>query len=258
MGQPQKLLSWNVNGIRASVKKGFYEKVRDLNPDILCIQETKAQNDIVETIAGELDGYHWYANSAVKKGYSGTAIFTKEKPISAKMDMSIDEHDQEGRLITLEYDAFYLVNVYVPNSGGELKRLDYRKTWDVALLKFIKELDGKKPVVFTGDLNVAHKAIDLARPKENYNKSAGFTQTEIDGMDNYINAELVDTFRYFYPDKVQYTFWNQRFKSRERNVGWRIDYFLVSQRFLPKVKDAFILDEVMGSDHCPVGLLLDL
>ncbi|NBC83023.1 MAG: exodeoxyribonuclease III [Bacteroidetes bacterium] len=258
MGQSLKMISWNVNGIRASVKKGFYEKVRELRPDILCIQETKSQNDVVETIAQELNEYQWFANSAVKKGYSGTAIFTRESPIAHKPDMDIDEHDQEGRLIALEYDAFYLINVYVPNSGQELKRLDYRKTWDEALCNYLTGLDKQKPIIFTGDLNVAHTEIDLARPKENYNKSAGYTQTEIDGLNKLLDAGLVDTFRHFHPDKIQYTFWNQRFKARERNVGWRIDYFLVSQRFISHVKDAFILDQVMGSDHCPVGILVEI
>lgn len=258
MSQTLKMISWNVNGIRASVKKGFYDKVRELNPDILCIQETKSQNDVVETIAQELNEYKWFANSAEKKGYSGTAIFTKEAPLAHKPDMDIDEHDREGRLITLEYEAFFLVNVYVPNSGQELKRLDYRKTWDESLYTYLTELDAKKPLIYTGDLNVAHTEIDLARPKENYNKSAGYTQTEIDGIEKLLGADLVDTYRHFYPDKIQYTFWNQRFKARERNVGWRIDYFLVSRRFMDHVKDAFILDDVMGSDHCPVGIVVEV
>jgi exodeoxyribonuclease III len=258
MEKPLKIISWNVNGIRASVNKGFYEKIQDLNPDMLCIQETKAQNDIVETIASKLDGYELYVNSAVKKGYSGTAIFTKIKPIAHILDIGISEHDQEGRVIALEYNKFYLVNVYVPNSGQELKRLDYRKTWDNDLLEHLKKLDSKKPVIFTGDLNVAHEAIDLARPKQNYNKSAGYTQVEIDGIKNYLGMEMIDTFRYFYPDKIQYTYWNQQFNSRANNVGWRIDYFLVSKRLIDNIKDSFILDEIIGSDHCPVGIVLEV
>jgi exodeoxyribonuclease-3 len=253
-----KILSWNVNGIRASVNKGFYEKIQDLNPDILCIQETKAQNDIVEFIASKLTGYELFVNSAVKKGYSGTAVFTKIKPLDGITDLGVEEHDQEGRVITLEYDKFFLVNVYVPNSGQELARLGYRKTWDSILLEHLKKLDAKKPVIFTGDLNVAHEPIDLARPKENYNKSAGFTQIEIDGFKNYMGMGMIDTFRYLYNDKVQYTFWNQKFNARERNIGWRIDYFLVSKRSIDNIKDSFILDDIMGSDHCPIGITIEV
>jgi exodeoxyribonuclease III len=258
MGNTTRIISWNVNGIRASVKKGFYDVVKELDPDILCIQETKAQDDTVQEIASEMDSYELFVNSAVKKGYSGTAVFTRIKPIGHTYDIGIEEHDQEGRVITVEYDSFYLTNAYVPNSGQDLKRLDYRKTWDADFLKFLKGLDTKKPLIFTGDLNVAHEEIDLARPKPNYNKSAGYTQVEIDGFDNLMNAGLVDTFRHFYKDKVQYSFWNQRFNARANNVGWRIDYFLVSNRFMTNVKDAFILDQIMGSDHCPVGIDIEL
>ena len=254
MAEKLNIISWNVNGIRASIKKGFYEKMKEMNPDILCIQETKAQDDILAGIAVELPEYKWYVNSALKKGYSGTAIFTKLKPLNHSYDMGIPEHDEEGRLITLEYDQFFLVNVYVPNSGQGLKRLDYRQNWDQELVRYLKKLDKKKPVIFTGDMNVAHEPIDLARPKENYNKTAGYTQTEIDGFKNILSANFTDTFRYFHKDKVQYTFWNQRFKARERNVGWRIDYFLVSKRFIEHVNDSIILDQMMGSDHCPVRL----
>jgi exodeoxyribonuclease-3 len=252
-----KIISWNVNGIRASITKGFYEKIQELNPDILCIQETKAQDEIVKSIASKMSGYELFVNSAVKKGYSGTAVFTRVKPLSHVYDMGIAEHDNEGRVITVEYENFFLLNVYVPNSGQTLGRLDYRKTWDRDLREHIKRLDAKKTVVFTGDLNVAHEAIDLARPKQNYNKAAGYTQTEIDGFKNYLGLELVDTFRHFHPDKIQYTYWNQIFNSRANNVGWRIDYFLVSKRSIVNVKDAFILDEIMGSDHCPVGIILE-
>lgn len=258
MGKSIRIISWNVNGIRASVKKGFYDVVKELDPDILCIQETKAQDDTVQEIAREMDGYELYVNSAVKKGYSGTAILTRLKSQDHTYDIGKEEHDQEGRVITVEYDSFYLTNTYVPNSGQELKRLDYRKGWDRDLLAFLKNLDAKKPLIFTGDLNVAHEAIDLARPKANYNKTAGYTQVEIDGFDNLVKAGMVDTFRYFYKDKVQYSFWNQRFNARANNVGWRIDYFLVSNRFMPNVKDAFILDQVMGSDHCPVGIEIEV
>lgn len=258
MAKKTNIISWNVNGIRASVKKGFYEKMKEMNPDILCIQETKAQDDILAEIAVELPDYKWFVNSAIKKGYSGTAIFTKKDPLSHEYEMDIEEHDQEGRLISLEYDKFYLVNVYVPNAGQGLKRLEYRKTWDEALLDYLKKLDAKKPVIFTGDLNVAHEPIDLARPKQNYNKTAGYTQTEIDGIKNLLNAHFIDTFRHLYKDKVQYTFWNQRFGAREKNVGWRIDYFIVSERIIGNVKDSQILDQVFGSDHCPIRLEIEI
>ena len=258
MGKPVKIVSWNVNGIRASVNKDFYETVNSLNPDILCIQETKAQDEVVKTIAEKLPDYRLFVTSALKKGYSGTAIFTKHKPNSHSYGIGVEEHDQEGRVITLEFNIFYLVNAYVPNSGQELVRLDYRKIWDSDFKEYLKKLDALKPVVFTGDLNVAHEPIDLARPKPNYNKSAGFTQVEIDGFDNFLDIGLTDTFRHFYKDKVQYTFWNQRFNARANNVGWRIDYFLVSDRFMDHVKDSCIYDEIMGSDHCPVCLKMEL
>ncbi len=258
MGKTVKLISWNVNGIRASVKKGFYDTVKNMNPDILCIQETKAQDDIMRDIAREMDGYELFVNSAVKKGYSGTAVLTRLKPQSHTYDIGNEEHDQEGRIISVEYDSFYLVNAYIPNSGHELKRLDYRKEWDKELLEFLTRLDAKKPLVYTGDLNVAHEPIDLARPDANYNKTAGYTQVEIDGFKNLLKAGLVDTYRHFHKDRVQYSFWNQRFRARERNVGWRIDYFLVSSRFMNNVKGAFILDEIMGSDHCPVGIEMEV
>jgi exodeoxyribonuclease III len=258
MGKPIKLISWNVNGIRAMVNKGFFDTILKLNPDILCIQETKAQDDIVQSLSSGLPGYELFVNSAVKKGYSGTAVFTRLKPLKHSVDIGIAEHDQEGRVVTLEFDSFFLVNVYVPNSGQALDRLGYRKTWDEALCAYLNKLNTQKPVIFTGDLNVAHEAIDLARPKQNYNKSAGFTQTEIDGFKNFLGIDMVDTFRHLHKDKVQYTFWNQRFNARANNVGWRIDYFLVSKKLLVKVSDAFILDDIMGSDHCPVGMTIEL
>jgi len=251
-----KILSWNVNGIRAQVGKGFFNTVRDLDPDILCIQETKAQPETMPAIPEELNHYHFFTNSAVQKGYSGTAVFSKIAPLNQTINIGKEEHDQEGRIITLEMNDFYLVNAYVPNSGQELKRLDYRKEWDIHLLEYLKQLDTKKPVVFTGDLNVAHQPIDLARPDENYNKTAGYTQVEIDGFRNLQKSGFVDTYRKFYPDRVQYTYWSMRFRAREKNLGWRIDYFMVSERLMPKVKDVYILDQVMGSDHCPVGIEL--
>ncbi len=258
MAENKRIISWNVNGIRASVKKGFLDKVKELKPDIICLQETKADEKIVSEIAAGLQEYNFYINSAMKKGYSGTVVFSIEEPIGFTYDLGVEEHDQEGRLITLEYNDFYLVNVYVPNSGNGLKRLPYRETWDNALLNHIKNLKTKKPVIFTGDLNVAHEPIDLANPKSNYNKSAGYTQKEIDGFKQYLDAGFTDTFRHFYPDKVQYSYWSQRMGARERNVGWRLDYFLVSRGFMPHVKDSLILDQVMGSDHCPVRLDVEL
>ncbi|MBN1184592.1 MAG: exodeoxyribonuclease III [Bacteroidales bacterium] len=258
MAEKIKILSWNVNGIRAMVNKGFYEIIKELDHDIVCIQETKAQDEDVKKIASLMNDYELLVNSAEKKGYSGTAIFSKIKPISHTLDMGIPEHDNEGRVITAEYDNFYLVNVYVPNSGSELKRLDYREEWDKDLLAFIKKLESEKPVIFTGDFNVAHQPIDLARPKPNYNKTAGYMQAEIDGMQNYLNAGLTDTYRNFYPDKVQYTFWNMRFRGREKGIGWRIDYFLVSNGLIKNIKDSYILDQIMGSDHCPIGLEMEM
>jgi exodeoxyribonuclease-3 len=250
-----KIISWNLNGIRAVVNKDlFYETIEKLDPDIFCVQETKAQDDIVLKIGETLKGYKTFVNSAQKKGYSGTAIFTKQEPLKHIYDIGIVEHDQEGRVISLEFNNFFLVNAYVPNSGSELKRLEYRKQWDKDFADFIKKLDKQKPVVFTGDLNVAHEPIDLARPKPNYNKTAGYTQAEIDGFNNYLNIGMTDSYRHFYPDSVQYTFWNMRFKGREKNIGWRIDYFLISNCFMENIKDSYILDQLPGSDHCPIGI----
>lgn len=250
-----KLISFNVNGIRAIMAKNFEQDMRSLNPDVICLQETKAQDNQVQEALEPFKGeYHIYSNSAVKKGYSGTAILSKEKPLSVAYDLGITEHDQEGRVICAEFADFYLINTYVPNSGSDLKRLDYRTTWDSALLNYLKNLEKTKPVVLCGDLNVAHKDIDLARPKENYNKAAGYMQKEIDGMNNYSAAGLTDTFRALNPTEQKYSWWSFRAGARQRNVGWRIDYFLCSQAFLPQIKSAFILNEVMGSDHCPVGI----
>lgn len=252
-----KLISWNLNGIRAVAKKGLLEKIEEMNPDVICFQETKAQDDQVAEVLNDLKGYHFYSNSAVKKGYSGTAIVSKTEPIKVFPDLGVEIHDQEGRVLTAEYDDFYLVTVYTPNSKNDLSRLDNRQEFDAELLKFLKNLEKTKPVLVCGDLNVAHKEIDLARPKENYNKSAGFMQEEIDGMDNYHNAGLIDTFRHFHPDKTDmYSWWSFRGGARERNVGWRIDYFLASESFLPKIKNADILMDMHGSDHCPVTIEL--
>ena len=250
-----KLISWNVNGIRAVAKKNFFDDLPTMNPDVLCLQETKAQDDqVAETLAG-LNDYHIFSNSAEKKGYSGTATLSKIKPLSVSRDIGIAEHDTEGRVLTLEYEKFFLVNVYVPNSGSDLKRLQYRQSWDLAFFNFLKNLENTKPVLVCGDFNVAHKAIDLARPKANYNKSAGFMQEEIDGMDRFTKGGLSDTFRHFYPDDTdKYSWWSYRAGARGKNVGWRIDYFLASTSFLPSIKKAFILNEIMGSDHCPVGI----
>jgi len=251
-----KLISWNVNGVRAIVKKGFIEQINALNPDIVCLQETKAQAHQLEEALEALYGYQVYSNSADKKGYSGTAILSRTPPVDVTYDMNIPEHDTEGRVICADFKDYYLVTVYTPNSGSELKRLAYRQSWDRDFLSYLKELEHSKPVVVCGDLNVAHQAIDLARPRENYNKSAGYMQEEIDGIDSLLQADLIDTFRHLNPDKVQYTWWSYRAGARARNVGWRIDYFLSSRSFLDRVKKAEILDQVLGSDHCPILLEL--
>jgi exodeoxyribonuclease-3 len=252
-----KLISWNLNGIRAVAKKGLNDKINEMNPDVICFQETKAQDDqVLEALEG-LEGYHIYSNSAVKKGYSGTAILTKTKPLNVFPDINIEHHDQEGRVLTAEYDDFYLTTVYTPNSKNDLSRLDDRQDFDAALLAFLKKLEETKPVIVCGDLNVAHKSIDLARPKANYNKSAGHMQEEIDGMDNFQSAGLIDTFRYLHPDATEkYSWWSFRGGARERNVGWRIDYFLVSESICNKIKSADILMDMYGSDHCPVSIEL--
>ncbi|MEM9895404.1 MAG: exodeoxyribonuclease III [Bacteroidota bacterium] len=257
---PNRLIvSWNVNGIRAITKKTFVDDVKKLNPDILCLQETKATPEEVEKALVDLADYSVSANSSkAKKGYSGTAILTKEKPLDVTMDIGKEEHDQEGRVITAEFSSFFLVTVYTPNSGQGMKRLDYRSTWDQDFRNYVLQLETKKPVIICGDLNVAHREIDIARPKENYNKTSGFTQTEIDGMDAMLKAGFVDTFRNQYPEIVKYSWWNYRFKARERNVGWRIDYFLASQNAIKNVGDAHIYNDYFGSDHCPVGLEVSL
>lgn len=252
-----KLVSWNVNGIRAIIQKNFSEDFHNLNADVLCIQETKAQDDQVRTALESVEGYFLYSNSAEKKGYSGTAVLSRVKPLSVRHDMGLEEHDKEGRVLCLEFSDFYLVTVYVPNSGSDLKRLNYRQSWDMAFFEYLKNLEKTKPVVACGDFNVAHHPIDLARPKPNYNKSAGFMQEEIDGMDRYTSGGLIDSFRHFNPEKEgSYTWWSYRAGARPKNIGWRIDYFLVSEKFMTNVKSADILPDVMGSDHCPVALEL--
>lgn len=253
------IVNWNVNGIRSIIKKDFLKDIQAMNPDILCLQETKAGLDEVKSSLESLPGYKAYVNSSkARKGYSGTVILSKTEPLSVTFDMNIEEHDQEGRVITAEFEKFFLVTVYAPNSGDGLKRLDYREKWDADFTNYILELHSKKPVIICGDLNVAHQAIDIARAKENYNKSAGYTQREIDGFDRLLNLGFVDTFRHFHPDEIKYTYWNQMFNARARNRGWRIDYFLVSQSLINHVKEATICNEYLGSDHCPVGLIIDL
>lgn len=254
-----RIVSWNVNGIRAIAKKNFFTDIEHLGADILCFQETKAQdNHVVETLE-PLNGYHIYSNSAVRPGYSGTAVISRIKPLGVTKGINIKDHDTEGRVLCLEMESFFLVNVYVPNSGSELKRLGYRQDWDKAFLGYLKDLEKSKPVILCGDLNVAHKAIDLARPKANYNKTAGYMQEEIDGMNRLAAGGLADTFRRLHPDETErYSWWSYRAGARSKNIGWRIDYFMVSESFLPSVKSAFILEEITGSDHCPVGIELSL
>lgn len=247
-----KLISWNVNGLRACVGKGFFEFLEREQPDMMCLQETKLQPEQ----APEVEGYYDYWNSADKKGYSGTAIFSKTEPLAVTYDIGIDVHDHEGRVIMAEYPEFYLVTVYVPNSQDGLKRLGYRMTWEDDFRAYLQALDQKKPVIVCGDMNVAHKEIDLKNPKTN-RKNAGFTDEERAKMTELLDAGFVDTFRHFYPEvEGVYSWWSYRFKAREKNAGWRIDYFLVSERFIDRVKDARILTDVFGSDHCPVVIEL--
>ena len=246
-----KFVSWNVNGLRACVGKNFMEEFEKLDADIFCLQETKLQEGQIDL---ELPGYHQYWNYAKKKGYSGTAIFTRKEPIGVSYGLGIEEHDQEGRVITLEFEDFYFITVYTPNSQNELARLDYRMIWEDAFLAYIKKLDETKPVIFCGDLNVAHKEIDLKNPKTN-RKNAGFTDEERGKMTELLASGFVDTYRYFYPDVEQvYSWWPYRFKAREKNAGWRIDYFIVSERLKARLLDAKIHTDIMGSDHCPVEL----
>ena len=252
-----RLISWNVNGIRAVMKKDFPASLAAMQPDVLCIQETKAQDDQVKEALSGIEGYRIYSNSAVKKGYAGTAVLTRNEPAAVLLDMDIEEHDQEGRVIALDFEAFFLVTVYTPNSGSELKRLTYRQAWDADFLSYLKKLEGEKPVIACGDFNVAHQPVDLARPKPNYNKTAGYMQMEIDGMDNVVAAGFVDTYRQIHPEDVKYSWWSYRAAARKRNVGWRIDYFLTSPSLAGAVRDADILNDIMGSDHCPVLLEIE-
>ena len=246
-----KLISWNVNGLRAIYKKGFMDIFKDLDADIFCVQETKMQEGQIEL---DLDGYYEYYNYAERKGYSGTAIFTKKEPLSVSYGIGVEEHDKEGRVITLEFKDFYMVNCYTPNSGRELARLNYRMIWEEEFSKYLKDLDTKKPVILCGDLNVAHTEIDLKNPKSN-RKNAGFTDEERGKIDKLLKSGFTDTFRNIYPDKEGcYTWWSYMFNARANNAGWRIDYFLVSDRISKNIKDAYIYSDIMGSDHCPVGL----
>ena len=250
-----KMVSWNVNGLRACVQKGFLDFFNEINADIFCVQETKLQQGQIDL---QLDGYFQYWNYAEKKGYSGTAIFTKTEPLSVSYGINIEEHDTEGRVITLEYNDFYFVTLYTPNSQNELKRLSYRMQWEDDFLKYLKQLESSKPVIFCGDLNVAHNEIDLKNPKTNRN-NAGFTNEERAKMTALLDSGFTDTFRYFYPDKEGvYSWWSYRFKAREKNAGWRIDYFCTSESLDDKLRDAKIHTDVFGSDHCPIELDIDI
>ncbi|HDM9104230.1 TPA: exodeoxyribonuclease III [Listeria monocytogenes] len=250
-----RLISWNVNGLRAAVKKGFLEYFEEVDADIFCLQETKLQEGQIEL---DLPAYKDYWNYAVKKGYSGTAIFTKVEPLSVQYGLGIPEHDTEGRVITLEFEEFFMVTVYTPNSQAELKRLDYRMTFEDAILEYVKNLDKTKPVVLCGDLNVAHEEIDLKNPKTN-RKNAGFSDEERAKFSAFLDAGFIDSFRHFYPDLTDaYSWWSYRMNARARNTGWRIDYFVVSERLKDKLVDAKIHADVLGSDHCPVELELNL
>ncbi|WP_048059218.1 exodeoxyribonuclease III [Methanococcus vannielii] len=248
-----KMISWNVNGIRACLKNGFMDFLNSKNPEIICIQETKVQKGQVQL---GLNGYFEYWNYAEKKGYSGTAIFTKIEPKSVKYGITNYKSDKEGRVITLEFEEYFLVNVYTPNSQRGLKRLECRQKWDKDFLNHLKTLEQKKPVIFCGDLNVAHKEIDLKNPKQNI-KNAGFTKEERNGFDNLINSGFLDTFRELNNEPENYTWWSYRFNAREKNIGWRIDYFCISKKLRERLKDAFIMSEVLGSDHCPVGIIIE-
>lgn len=253
------IVNWNVNGIRSIMKKDFVKDIGLLNPDILCVQETKANDDEVKDLMAQFPEYKTYINSSkARKGYSGTAILSKTAPLAVNFDMNIAEHDQEGRVITAEFESFFLITVYAPNSGEGLRRLDYRAKWDEDFRIYIENLSKLKPLVLCGDLNVAHTEMDIARAKENYNKSAGYTQIEIDGFNELLNLGFIDTFRRLHPNEVKYTYWNQLFNARARNRGWRIDYFLVSNALFPRVREASIYDEIFGSDHCPVAIKIEI
>ena len=251
-----KLISWNVNGIRAVLKKDFEQIIEKINPDILCIQETKAHLSQVDKLLAEFSYHYW--NSAKKKGYAGTAVFSKIKPLQVTYGLkqqATDEEDEEGRIITLEFKEYYLITVYVPNAQHELVRLKYREVWDKEFLAMIKKLEAKKPIIFCGDMNVAHQEIDLANPKANVG-NPGFTPQEREGFDHYMRAGFIDTFRELHKEPGQYTWWTYRFQARKRNIGWRIDYVCLSKGLRSHLKEAFIHPEVLGSDHCPVGIVL--
>ncbi len=254
-----KLISWNVNGLRAVINKGFKDFFNNIDADVFCIQETKMQEEQIDNNINEIfKEYNTYWNSAEKKGYSGTAVFSKVKPLNVTYGIGVPEHDKEGRIITLEFDKFYLVNCYTPNSKRELERLDYRMIWEDEIRKYLLQLNTIKPVVMCGDLNVAHEEIDLKNPKTN-RKNAGFTDEERNKMTELLNAGFTDTFRYLYPDKTDcYSWWSYMFHAREKNAGWRIDYFIVSNSLKDKIQESYIFSDVMGSDHCPVGLDLKL
>ena len=254
-----KLVSWNVNGLRAVINKGFEKFFKEVDADIFCIQETKMQEDQIDENLKEIfKEYNSYWNSAEKKGYSGTAIFTKLRPNAVTYGIGIEEHDKEGRVITLEFDNFFMINCYTPNSKRELERLDYRMIWEDEFRKYLLKLNEIKPVIVCGDLNVAHEEIDLKNPKTN-RRNAGFTDEERNKMTELLNAGFVDTFRYLYPDKTDmYTWWSYMFKAREKNAGWRIDYFIVSKSIENKIKESYIYSDIMGSDHCPVGLDIEI
>lgn len=249
-----KFVSWNVNGIRACINKGFYDYFKEVDADIFCIQESKMQEGQAEI---ETNGYHLFMNSAEKKGYSGTMMFSKEKPIQVTYGIGIEEHDHEGRVITAEFNDFYIVTVYTPNSKDELLRLDYRMIWEDDFRAYLKKLDEVKPVIVCGDLNVAHQEMDLKNPKTN-RRNAGFTDEERNKFDQLLNNGFIDSFRFLYPDTIKYSWWSYRFKAREKNAGWRIDYFVVSERLKDKIADAQIHNDIFGSDHCPVVLDINL
>lgn len=247
-----KLVSWNVNGLRACINKGFYDFFKEIDADVFCLQETKMQPGQAEI---ESNGYHMYMNSAEKKGYSGTMVFTKQEPLAVTFGLGIEEHDHEGRVITCEFDKFYLITVYTPNSKDGLLRLDYRMVWEDAFKRYLNALRKKKPVVVCGDLNVAHQPIDLKNPTSN-RRNAGFTDEERGKMTELLGSGFLDSYRYLYPEKIEYSWWSYRFKAREKNAGWRIDYFLVSEEAKDFIKQATIHTDILGSDHCPVSLEL--
>ena len=249
-----KFISWNVNGLRACVTKGFEDIFKNLDADFFCLQETKMQHGQLDL---QFEGYSSYLNYAEKKGYSGTAIYSKHKPINVSYGIGVEQHDHEGRVVTLEFDSFFLVTVYTPNTQDELKRLDYRMQWETDFQAYLKTLDAKKPVIVCGDMNVAHQEIDLKNPKTN-RRNAGFTDEEREKMTQLLNSGFVDTFRFLYPETITYSWWSYRFKAREKNTGWRIDYFLTSERLKDKITEAKIHTDIFGSDHCPVELDLNL